>query len=236
MVHGRIASLQITVPWSNLPNKPVLVALRDIHVVVRPKPHVGNDAAAQKILENSRKQSRLAAHEDMLAHQTKSNDQNGTVAHAAAAAAAAAAKAAAENTFYAKLMTKIVDNLQVTIDDVHLRYEDDVSDAAHPFACGVTLERIAAQSCNEAWQPAFVADEGAAVRKRVRLSQCAVYWSTDAELLLPRLAGRDIGPRLNQLIARTNDVPTGMQYILAPASASLKVSFGFGVLIAQSRL
>lgn len=251
LVHGRIGSLQITVPWSNLKNKPVIVAVRDVHIIIRPKGDVtALDAESQRRVENSRKQVKLAMHEELAAQQRAamlaaggSGASTTTTAAAAAAAAAtnlelnarqteaaAAAKAAAENTFYAKLVTKIIDNLQITIDDVHIRYEDDMSDPTHPFACGITLERASAQSCNETWQPAFVADEAAVVRKRVRLQQFAIYWTADSELLSQRLQQRDIGPRLNAFIARTNDVPVNLHYILAPVRASLKVCLCFPLL------
>lgn len=69
MVHGRIGALQITVPWSNLKNKPVIVAVRDVHVIVRPRTDVASDSDSEQRIENARKQLRLALHEELLQQQ-----------------------------------------------------------------------------------------------------------------------------------------------------------------------
>jgi len=43
------------------------------------------------------------------------------------------------DSFASRLVTKIVDNIQVRINKIHIRLEDDVSCPGHPFACGLTL-------------------------------------------------------------------------------------------------
>lgn len=50
------------------------------------------------------------------------------------------------------LVTRIVENLQVFVRDIHVRYEDTVSSPA-PFAIGLTLERLQFQSADQFWKP-----------------------------------------------------------------------------------
>ena len=50
----------------------------------------------------------------------------------------------------------IVENLQLNIRDVHMRYEDDVTNPPQISAMGFTLESLAAQTCDEFWSPKFV--------------------------------------------------------------------------------
>ena len=44
-----------------------------------------------------------------------------------------------EDGYVDRLITKIVDNLQVTIKNIHIRYEDDQSIPGCPFSFGFTL-------------------------------------------------------------------------------------------------
>lgn len=56
--------------------------------------------------------------------------------------------------FLQKLSTYIVNNIQISIGRVHLRYEDVVTNPDHPFACGVMLKHISAYTTDAKWQPA----------------------------------------------------------------------------------
>lgn len=58
--------------------------------------------------------------------------------------------------FFARLGMKVVDNIQIFINDIHIRYEDDVSNPDHPFVLGITLDSLFAQSTNENWEPTFL--------------------------------------------------------------------------------
>ena len=58
--------------------------------------------------------------------------------------------------FMSQLTTKIVDNLQVSIKNIHLRFEDNVSDPGHPFAAGITLKELSAVSTDGEWNPTFI--------------------------------------------------------------------------------
>jgi vacuolar protein sorting-associated protein 13A/C len=68
----------------------------------------------------------------------------------------AAKSGSSEDTFTMRLITRIVDNLQIEITDVHVRYEDDVTNPGSPFAIGITLEHLAGESTNENWLPSWI--------------------------------------------------------------------------------
>ena len=54
-------------------------------------------------------------------------------------------------TFVESLVTKIVDNLQVTIKNIHLKYEDDSVLTETPYSIGFTLDELSAVSTDEDW-------------------------------------------------------------------------------------
>lgn len=66
------------------------------------------------------------------------------------------AKEEKKDTFTEKLVTQIIKNLQVTIKDIHLRYEDNFSDPRNPFSLGFTLHNLSFQTTNEKWVPAVI--------------------------------------------------------------------------------
>lgn len=60
------------------------------------------------------------------------------------------AEEAKNDTFANQLLTKILNNLQFSITNIHIRYEDDIS-TDHRFAAGVTLSELSAVTTDENW-------------------------------------------------------------------------------------
>jgi len=53
------------------------------------------------------------------------------------------------------MLTKIVDNIQVQIKNIHIRYEDTMF-FKQPLSMGITLERLSIKTTNEEWVPEFI--------------------------------------------------------------------------------
>lgn len=56
------------------------------------------------------------------------------------------------DTFANQLITRILNNLQFSIKNIHIRYEDNVS-TQHRFAAGITLNELSAITTDENWTP-----------------------------------------------------------------------------------
>jgi vacuolar protein sorting-associated protein 13A/C len=67
--------------------------------------------------------------------------------------------------FLSQLTTKVINNLQFTIKNIHIRYEDNISDPGHPFAVGVTLKELSGLSTDDEWQPKFINDPTNSINK-----------------------------------------------------------------------
>lgn len=68
-------------------------------------------------------------------------------------------------------------NLQLRIKDVHIRYEDDVTVSGENFVCGITIESLSMQSCDDKWIPKFTNREaGGSSFKLLELNMLSVYW------------------------------------------------------------
>ena len=47
-----------------------------------------------------------------------------------------------DNSLITNLINKIIRNFEMTIDEIHIRYEDRSSNPKHPFCAGISLEKI----------------------------------------------------------------------------------------------
>lgn len=112
------------------------------------------------------------------------------------------------------MASRIIDNLQITVKRVHLRYEDSIGD--HPFAGGITLGGFSAQSTDENWEPSYIVNATQGVHKLANLESLAVYFDTDS----PSLAGLppdEAVKRFTDLIA-SQDNQVEHQFVLKPVS------------------
>jgi vacuolar protein sorting-associated protein 13A/C len=134
-----------------------------------------------------------------------------------------------QQSFTAALTTTIIDNVQIQVKNVHIRYEDALSDPGHPFAAGVTLQELSAVSTDENWRPTFIQSASSTTHKLATLGSLAVYWDTDAKLIgtgtgkagaeQQGVDHEEILNKFRELIVKS-DSPTIQehQYILKPVS------------------
>jgi vacuolar protein sorting-associated protein 13A/C len=86
------------------------------------------------------------------------------------------------------LVTKIVDNLQITIQNIHIRFEDNISHPdGKPFSFGITLEQLSAVSTDEKWEEAFIAEAVDRIHKLLNLESFSMYWDSQSALSLKGL-------------------------------------------------
>lgn len=133
-------------------------------------------------------------------------------------------------SFIAAMTNKILDNLQLRIKNVHLRYEDKMSVPGHPFSVGFTLAELSAVSTDEQWQESFVIGPKTGVHKLTKLDSLAVYFNTDSDSLANLDDPTLFNQKFAELISRTkgseedNQAHTSdHQYVLKPVSGEGKL-------------
>ena len=169
---GYVGALTLKVPWANLGKEPVVLELDRIFCLVETL-HQGTlvdspEEAAK--LERKAKTDRIeAAVKRWLEHTERK------------------AEAAAGGAMGNKWVQTILGNLQLSITNVHVRFEE--SDSANPFATGVTCEELSAVTVDADNARTFVS-QGALdlLRKRVTLRRFSVYFDTDAAPFEPAVA------------------------------------------------
>ncbi|XP_043480928.1 vacuolar protein sorting-associated protein 13D isoform X1 [Leptopilina heterotoma] len=118
------------------------------------------------------------------------------------------------------LVTNIIENLQLNIKNVHLRYEDTkaLSDGTG-IAFGVIIEAITAQSCDASWIPGSTSwNLSDASFKLMELDGLSVYWNhLKKEDLFENLNLGDLAIAMNELKKANH------RYILSPVSAKAHI-------------
>lgn len=62
-----------------------------------------------------------------------------------------------DKTFAEKLATQIINNVQIKINDIHIRYEDKTTTES-PFACGITLRNLNVHTTDGNWKRSFISE------------------------------------------------------------------------------
>ena len=167
VVEGHLGELTMSIPWTNLRGKPVRVTIQDVFLLAAPK----EDAEYNEEEESKR------------AHDVKMEKlENAELLKQKNLEGASPEEQQKNQSFTESLTTAIVDNLQVSIKNIHIRYEDAISTEGHPFALGLTIKELSAVSTDSDWKPSFIQSTSGTTNKLATLGELAFYWNTDADL------------------------------------------------------
>lgn len=214
VVEGHLGQLTLQIPWSNLRGKPLKVNIEDVFLLAAPKEDAEYDAEEEERRAHAVKMEKLDSAELLKERNTEGMSQE---------------EQQKSQSFTASLITAIVDNVQVSVKNIHIRYEDSISDPGHPFALGVTLEEFSAVSTDENWKPTFIQGTSGSTHKLATLGSLAVYWDTDAKLIGTGTGTQDgkeqdidhskFIDQFREMIVRGDNTKVGdHQFILKPVS------------------
>lgn len=202
-----MGALTLSIPWSNLKGKPVRVLIDNVHLLAEPKnASIEVDEAEEEERAQAAKQEKLANAELL------GRDSGSTVG-------ISAEEAQKSESFTSSLVTKIVDNLQITVRNIHVRYEDKLSNPEHPFAAGFTLSEFSAVSTDAEWNPTFIQNSAKGIHKLARLESLSLYWDTDSISLAGLEDFNMSKDEFDALIPKEGHDPLH-QYILKPVSGA----------------
>jgi len=168
VVHGHLGVLTLKIPWSNLGGAPVQITIEDVFLLAAPKEESKYDADEEERRRQDVKRGKLVDDEILAARKLEGMSQE---------------EQKKNKGFTESLITKVIDNLQITIKNIHVRYEDSISNTDHPFSLGLTLDEFSAKSTDGQWNPAFIQDANGLTHKIADLSSLTIYWNTDTKLL-----------------------------------------------------
>lgn len=126
-----------------------------------------------------------------------------------------------DKTFAEKLTTQIVNNVQIKISDIHIRYEDNVS-CATPFAFGVTLSNFSVHTTDANWQKTLISQSMTEIFKIAQLESLAVYMNCDCKLF-QEFRQDNYHLMFKESIASKTTKPSDYDFILGPITSEAKL-------------
>ncbi|XP_018408139.1 PREDICTED: vacuolar protein sorting-associated protein 13D [Nanorana parkeri] len=156
---GFIDKIRIQIPFYRPHLDPWVISISKLHLIGSPENLEDFDELKEKLLEKVRKKALLKALEDKWKSE---QEQKG------------------ESYWYtvtASIVTRIVDNIELKIQDVHLRFEDGVTDPSQPFAFGVCIKNVSVQ--NASHEPV----EKLMRKKQLEVEDFSIYWDVSSTLL-----------------------------------------------------
>jgi hypothetical protein len=190
----------------------VIVHLSGLHIVAGPKHRdSASDAEERDRLERTKKRRLQLA--DLLGLDAPEEEVD------EAEKIKRRRKAEEENdSVFGKLKMKILNNIQVKVENIHIRYQDDLSNPQNPFALGITLDELYAESADENWKPGWIkSSKSTIIRKLARLQNLCIYFDTAAK---PKTSGTTATTATTPNLAPATPTPASG----APASISGPVS------------
>lgn len=256
LVKGTLHQLRIDMPWTNLANQPIRVDIQDMSLLLQirdtkaPPPGSENsdmddDEAVNEAGAAKRKVDRLRrkrATMDAIEKATQFNERNVQLIQGQSWT----------HSFFFKLLVKVLDNVQLSVQHLHLRLEDSVSNPKQPYAVGLTLESLIIKSADARWNytmvvrgksdDAQVNDVSATIlRKKMDINKFGIYWSLpltpvphavlDDGFAFAKLMQMNFwSPDAPTMVSKTNFPPLFQpeDYIIHPLTVSMKLTINDG--------
>ncbi|CAK1582383.1 unnamed protein product, partial [Parnassius mnemosyne] len=207
---GFIGKVQLQVPVRQIRSAPWLIAIEKLYLVAAPVNLDEWDSAVEANIAHERKVALLDALEAQWRAEFEASD-----------AGYYAASYSSWLNYGTGFLANIVENLQLKLNDVHIRYEDAITCAPQSFACGLTVESLTAESCDANWVRGFtlLPEPDGCSFKLLELQQLAVYWDP-----MPVPAAMVANCTLAELTERMRATWLAQhRYLVAPASARARV-------------
>uniref|UniRef100_A0A8C5MNH3 Vacuolar protein sorting 13 homolog A n=1 Tax=Leptobrachium leishanense TaxID=445787 RepID=A0A8C5MNH3_9ANUR len=196
---GHIEKLDLKIPWKNLYTQPVEAVLDGVYLLIVPIASIKYDAEKEEKQFLEAKQRELQRIEDAkqkVADQEKPKEEK-------------------QDTFVEKLITQVIKNLQVKVSNIHIRYEDDMTNPGCPLSFGVSLQNLSLQVCGLCWVIY-------SIHCLVRLDNLFAYWNVKSEMYYHRSYNEALGV-LKHGVASQNVIPEGYDFVFRPISGRAKL-------------
>ena len=171
---GCVGSLRLKVPWMNLGREPVVVEIDRVFVlasrVTMEEAAATADETRDEEEDAAEKKKRIDEGErDWL--RTAMGKMTKTMRE----------EAERSDSWFWKTLNTVLGNLQITVQNVHVRYEDEITTPGHTFSCGMTIGKLSAITVDDFGEPTFVAGGSLErIHKRVALENFSMYLDSGA--------------------------------------------------------
>nr|XP_045619802.1 vacuolar protein sorting-associated protein 13D-like isoform X1 [Procambarus clarkii]XP_045619809.1 vacuolar protein sorting-associated protein 13D-like isoform X1 [Procambarus clarkii] len=202
---GFVGKVKLQIPVSRLRSEPWVIMFEQLYLVAGPVKLEEFDEEAEEAAFQARKIAQL----DGLEAAWRADQE------ARYEASHYANSYSSWLSYGTSFLTNIIENIQLKIRDVHLRYEDDRSIPGQVFAYGLTIDSLALQSSDDHWIPRFVyGGDSKMAYKLLELTNMGLYWDTTTEVYSGKSFGELAALMFSAIEKRDHE------YLLQPVSAT----------------
>ncbi|XP_063887436.1 intermembrane lipid transfer protein VPS13A-like isoform X2 [Scylla paramamosain] len=199
---GTIGRISLTVPYSSFFTQPVVINIEDVFILVTPV--VEYDREQEKELDRARKRQTLAY---LFPDPTPVDD------------------AQDRNSVWGMLYNRIWNNLELHINNVHIRYEDTHS-CHEPLVVGLCLQSLSADTTNHKWKKTQIDGNAATVNKVVDFISTSLYINPKSDrqrLVKPHITTDHWRQYLQQGLETFSINEEPFQFVLQPVRCKVKM-------------
>ncbi|KAM6183629.1 intermembrane lipid transfer protein VPS13A isoform 1-T1 [Erethizon dorsatum] len=201
---GHIGTLNLVIPWKNLYTQPVEAVLGEIYLLIVPSSRIKYDPLKEeKQLIEAKQQELKRIEETKQKVDQEHQDEK-------------------QDTFAEKLVTQIIKNLQVKISNIHIRYEDDITNRDKPLSFGISLQNLSMQTTDQNWVPCLHDETEKLVRKLIRLDNLFAYWNVNSQMFYLYDYDESLDSLKNGIV-NEKVIPGGYDFVFRPISANAKL-------------
>lgn len=204
---GHLSSLTLKIPFKNLWTQPVVAAVDGLYILVVPNRGVKYNREKEEKYEFEAKQKELLRIEEARKAKKKAK---GTAPEQ-------------QDGFVEKWVTQVIKNVQISVSNIHVRFEDEFTNRARPFAAGLTLHNLMFQTTNENWVKCLADETVKFIYKMVELDSLSIYWNSDATMMSRLPDNEHIRAALKADIASKDYTPNNYTFILRPIYITAKL-------------
>uniref|UniRef100_A0A8C9YV61 Vacuolar protein sorting 13 homolog D n=1 Tax=Sander lucioperca TaxID=283035 RepID=A0A8C9YV61_SANLU len=188
---GFIGKITLQIPFYRPHSDPWVISMSQLNLIIGPAQLLDYDGEKEREEERERKTRLLKALEDKFKSECEQRGESYW------------------SSVTASVVTRIVENIELKIQDVHLRFEDDVSNPEKPSSFGVCINNFSAQN------PSKETVQKLLRQKQLEIEDFSVYWDTECEML-GKLPTNQIQDAMTQCMQSREH-----QYIFEPVCASV---------------
>lgn len=169
VVNGYIDSINIEIPWTSLESSPVKIFINGVYLLVKPLDFNAYTPEQARKHFNLKKIATLLQEEKKIDLQSQVQESAEDINVSAG--------------YFDRLTQKIINNLEISLKNIHIRFEDSVSFPSTCFAMGVTLGSFVFTTTDSDWNEKFVSDVNSMAKiqfKLGKISDLGIYWTTAA--------------------------------------------------------
>ncbi|XP_017019677.1 intermembrane lipid transfer protein Vps13-like [Drosophila kikkawai] len=202
LIYGYVDKLILNIPWKRLYTQPVIVNIEGVYALVTPNSNVRYNPEKEAKREMDLKKKAIATLESARKKELEKDQPK------------------PQAGFTEKLTAQIVNNLQVLISNVHLRYEDTTTTGS-PFSFGISLHRLELYTTDCDWEKCYMAQQAAQVYKMAYLDSLSAYLNCGGQIYARNTS--HLVEQFQDNIASKDSKPAGYNYVLGPISCNAKL-------------